>query len=1100
MKALKGLLVLAFVMTVTGVEAQFYTGSNQTFGKNRLQFRDFLWRYYKFPRFKTYFYTGGRDLAEYASRSARKNLLDLEEMMDFHLEERIEFIVYNKQAHFQQSNIGFGRTTYNIGGVTQIVGSKVFLYYEGDHNKLDEQIRAGIARVLVNQMMYGGNWKDVLKNSTLLNLPDWYINGFISYASRDWNVEVDSRVRDGILSGRYRDFNRLTGKDAVLAGHSIWNYIAEVYGKSVIPNILYMTKMSRNVESGFLFVLGVSLNTLTEDYLSYYRRRYEKDEKIRNTIDQGEVPVRVKDDRTYYALEASPDGKYLTYVSDELGKKKVWLYDVEEDKRTKIERIGHKLDRIHDRSYPVIAWHPNGESFAFVTEEEGELLMNIYELEEEELHQKSLFRLEKVLDMAYSEDGKHMVFSGVQHGHTDLYLYNAVGNRQENLTNDPYDDLQPRFIDGGDKIIFSSNRPDDTLRTGQNVATDHQEATDLFIYDLKNRGKVLQRVTNTPGINEVQPSAYDSSRYTYLSDANGVKNRYVARFDSVISHIDTTVHYRKFTVTHPLTDYSRNVLEYEIDPGTGNYTLLNYRDGQYHLYLKNRSEDQMRSRSLKNTDYREVEREEAERQTRKEQDADAFQEASKDDDDSTTAPPSSGQDKKEPEQAGPGEVDIDQYVFYDEEQEQKEQRKREEQRMAALSQKDTAAGKGKPGPFELPEQVNYKTNFTTDQITSQLDNNYLNQTYQKFNPQNPAFINPGLNGLVTFSIHDLFEDHRVRGGFRLSGNLRNNEYFLEYQDFSKRLDKNYLFVRQSFLQQDNNVVRSLHTHEFKYGLSWPFNEISSIRGGVSLRSDEIVTKAIEQNTLQTPTVYEYLAGLRLKYVLDNTRYKALNIYNGIRMKLFGEYYQEVQDWQEGDFFVVGADARFYQPIHRNIIWATRLAGSTSFGNRKLVYYLGGVDNWLLPSFNNNIPIANDQGYAYQTIATPMRGFQQNVRNGNSFALINTELRFPVFDYFMRQPPKSDFLKNFQVVGFGDIGTAWTGPDPYSEDNSFNVRTIDQYPLKITIKNQREPIVGGYGFGIRSRVWGYFVRADWAWGVDDGDIQDPRFYLSLSLDF
>ncbi len=101
---------------------------------------------------------------------------------------------------------------------------------------------------------------------------------------------------------------------------------------------------------------------------------------------------------------------------------------------------------------------------------------------------------------------------------------------------------------------------------------------------------------------------------------------------------------------------------------------------------------------------------------------------------------------------------------------------------------------------------------------------------------------------------------------------------------------------------------------------------------------------------------------------------------------------------------------------------------------------------------------------------------------------------------MNKPIKSDFVENFQIIGFADVGSAWTGLHPYSEDNEFNIQTIEQNPITITIENNREPIVYGYGFGLRSRLLGYFVRADWAWGVDDG-IRLPRvFYLSLNLDF
>ena len=199
-------------------------------------------------------------------------------------------------------------------------------------------------------------------------------------------------------------------------------------------------------------------------------------------------------------------------------------------------------------------------------------------------------------------------------------------------------------------------------------------------------------------------------------------------------------------------------------------------------------------------------------------------------------------------------------------------------------------------------------------------------------------------------------------------------------------------------------------------------------------------------------------------------------------------------------YVLGFDYRRYTKIHKTFIWANRIAASTSFGKQKLVYYMGGVDNWLFPKFNSNINIAQDQNYAYQTLATNMRGFTQNIRNGNSFAVINSELRMPLIKYLLNRPIKSEFFKNFQVVGFGDIGTAWTGSDPYSDKNALYTQVITQGPMTITVIKQIDPIVGGCGFGLRSKILGYFIRADWAWGIEDGQFQDKVFYLSFGLDF
>jgi hypothetical protein len=62
------------------------------------------------------------------------------------------------------------------------------------------------------------------------------------------------------------------------------------------------------------------------------------------------------------------------------------------------------------------------------------------------------------------------------------------------------------------------------------------------------------------------------------------------------------------------------------------------------------------------------------------------------------------------------------------------------------------------------------------------------------------------------------------------------------------------------------------------------------------------------------------------------------------------------------------------------------------------------------------------------------------------------------------------------------------------------RTIQRPPLLVTVELQKEPIVGGFGFGLRSRIFGYFLRGDIAWGVEDWEVLPSKFYFSLCLDF
>ena len=63
-----------------------------------------------------------------------------------------------------------------------------------------------------------------------------------------------------------------------------------------------------------------------------------------------------------------------------------------------------------------------------------------------------------------------------------------------------------------------------------------------------------------------------------------------------------------------------------------------------------------------------------------------------------------------------------------------------------------------------------------------------------------------------------------------------------------------------------------------------------------------------------------------------------------RFKLFTEFYQQVNGRYD-NLVVLGGDFRHYTVLHRNLILANRFAASSSFGSSRLIYYLGGVDNW-----------------------------------------------------------------------------------------------------------------------------------------------------------
>jgi hypothetical protein len=1092
------ILLTFFALAYTNTKAQFYYGTQMDFGKNRIQYAPYKWEYFRFEKFDTYFYKNGRELAAYVSESAIKNLKEIEEFYDFQLDERIQFVIYNKLSDFRLSNIGLSTDpTFNLGGSNKLAGSKIIIYNDGNHVDLEKQIRVGLAEIVFNQMLFGGNWKDVVKNSALLSLPEWYTKGLFAYIASNWDKQIDNTIKDGVLNNKYKNLNRLSGKDAEDAGHAVWRYIAESYGAAVIPNVIYMTKISHNIESGFAFVLGLTLKTLDKDWKSFYTTKYAENPTIEAIPFYHEALLkRTKKNRHYSQFKISPDGKFAAYVTNEMGQLKLFVYDIEKKRNKRIYKAEKKLDRITDYSYPVIAWHPSSKLLTYVYEKKGEVNVNYFNIETKKIEKRPpLYNFEKILDFSYAEDGKTLVLSAVQKGQTDIFVYNLTSNFTEQITKDLYDDLQPRFINGGRQIIFASNRVDDTIRIdGKTMYQKLNKRNDLFLYDYKSKSKVLRRVTLTPDIDESNPFPYGKKYISYLGEKDFITQRFVAKFDSAVSFVDTTEHYRYFAVSKQAGMNSRSILMHDVNANNNKVSEVFLYKGRYKLLTT----------ELKTFD---------EMLPSKEQNKQVINDSG---DKKSEAPVPVLSNVKvleaikipdnrlQPDFFKKGAVDIGNYIF---ENEKKDTSKAVTKKQPdTLSVKNFEAAKIGSGitedVFILPKQRNYLRTYSVDQLVTQFDNSFLNTGYQRYTGSAVLF-NPGVNGLIKIGASDVFEDFRIVGGFKLGFDLKSNEVFLSTENRVGRYDKSWMFYRQSFPNTDAFGAPKQLSHQIKYTVKFPFNELSSLRGSITGRNDKSTFLSTDINNLQRKAEYEYWGIGKLEFVYDNTRSKGVNVLFGTRYKIFAEYFNRI-DESSKNITVIGLDFRHYIKIHRNLVWANRLAASTSGGTQKLVYYLGSVDNWInfssTPTFNPDVPVAKDQNYAYQALASNLRGFSQNIRNGNSFAVINSEIRWPVFSYLLNRPIKNEFINSFQLIAFGDIGTAWTGKSPYANDNSFNIQVIKQNPITVTIQRQQEPLVGGYGWGMRGKLLGYFVRADWAWGIDDGEIKPRIFYLSLALDF
>ena len=86
----------------------------------------------------------------------------------------------------------------------------------------------------------------------------------------------------------------------------------------------------------------------------------------------------------------------------------------------------------------------------------------------------------------------------------------------------------------------------------------------------------------------------------------------------------------------------------------------------------------------------------------------------------------------------------------------------------------------------------------------------------------------------------------------------------------------------------------------------------------------------------------------------------------------------------------------------------------------------------------------------------------------------------------------------QVVQFVDLGTAWNGK--YNKIARPTV-TYGAPPIEVKVKaGGVGPFAGGYGFGARSTLFGYFLRFDAGWDMSGFFRGKPKYYFAMGLDF
>lgn len=1046
--------------------------SADIFGKNRIQYKNFDWQYVSSQNFNIFFYEGNEELARLTATIAEQEFPFITDFIGYAPFNKIRIFVYPSIKDMLQSNIGVDRQGVAVTGQTRFAKSEVEIAFTGLQSNYRAELRLHIAEILISEMMYGGNLKEVLQSSYLLNLPDWFLAGAARYIAYGWSEAMDDYIRDALENRKLKRIANMEGEEAHIIGQSIWNFIAEKYGKTNIANILNLTRLVRNEESSIENTLGIAYQRFLNNWRNFY---LEQAKNLRETHQYvwAETRLFANEKGVFYnRVKINPkNDRLIAYAQNHKGRYHIRLYNLSNKKDIVLMRGGNRLlNQETDKILPLFVWKDAQTLLVIHTFENSYRISQISLGKRIKITRRPFPSFSVIRDMDISDDGKRLVISATQGIRNDIYTYDLEREQIVRLTDDDADDINPVFLKGkGYAVVFSSNRINDTLGVRTTTDEENRERFNLFIYYPQQKN-VLKRITNTLS-SDMQPLAVSENTLLFLSDQRGIRHLFRYDFkDEVSTQISAFPHGIKYY------DLSGKQLTF-ISLFQGNEGIFNIADFNVRnsLFTPKTARQQL-------IDLRRL------NQMRRKQESEQLpasgntQFVPQQQEEKTTAAADTLAPKSD-------EVDTENYRF---------------DTFAKTEKKKLLKNYRPVTPFEqmmnkniiLTKPQKYESRFSADNLVTSIVTDPLR----------------GLGIVLEASMSDALENHKFNAGLFGLTTLRSAMYYAEYRYLKQRIDYKIRFDRQSLTVSPLDFLQKYSLNKLQGSASYPFSVTTRISASPFFANTVFTpTSDINPVVQQLPDRRFSYGGIGFEFVFDNSLTLGPNLREGVRALARYESWVGLSG-RGRNFSNLTVDARTYRKLSPSLIFAGRFSYGQFFGPGRKSYRLGGMANWI---GNQSEPVPNTDplfvdptqpgkdlsDLLFVQYVGNLRGFNWNKLRGSSYILFNAELRLPLLKYFYKSAITSNFFRNLQFVAFTDIGASWSGISPFNRENSLNTIEIIREPFAARVSNFKNPFLIGIGGGVRTMLLGsYYTKFDFAWGIENEQIQKPMMYFTLGYDF
>lgn len=1039
------------------------------FGKNIIQFQKHFndWWYYDTENYTLMWYGKERNLAKSVIMMSQTTYDEIENFLDFKINHKIEVIIYANIDDYNQSNIGVKHTSeYQNIVKSKLDYNKIVVYFDGNFNNLMYQIKRGTAYMFIDELLNGRENSNLYNRLLNNKYPQWLLEGTAEYLAGLW-TQKDQELLNYIFyhnSKSNLNFKILSEKYPELIGSSFFNFLENKYGVETISDFFSLLRVTHNLKNSLYGSFEKNFTDLTNEWKSYSA---DNTNSVEPKIFFKQIKSNKHTSFNYPIKNLCVDksGDKIAVVTTNNGKFDIFIRKSAKSKFVKIFKCGISSEFLkEDREYPIVFFNEKGDQLFIINFSKGRLILLSYDIENSQFEKEILSPVFNKIYSASQVGKNNLIFVADIDGLTDLFIYNIEKKQITRLTEDIWIEKDVSVVDfkDGKKLLYSSNRPSELSSTyfpGDSLPP--MNKFNIYTFDLIKGN--MKKLTSSKNFNFIKPKLINNDLFALAQndENNIIFQQSIQSLDSTAfvsdeKHVvnDFCIAKDDFFLTYKVM-FDNVLFKYKISDVINNSFIENVKNDKT-IVGKN---DQNHIKSSERNDF-----------------------------------------------------EIDSGLMF--QSRFISPAKNDWKEIETLSNQEKTLTK-QLVQFESYKAVALRYRFNYERITAKIDNEELFDGMSLYDLKHNFYQPPQAGLLVKSIIHDKFENYFLEGGFRISPNLDQKEYFLIYDNLKNKVDWKLAFYKKILSEENNSRPNVLG--KTKYIINalmverlYPFDIQKSLKISARFQINNTIETSTDSITLNSINNNEQRLGLKCEYVYDNTTLIGVNQPEGLKYKFFleannklGISFSKFNDIKisKGIMSVIGMDVRKYITLFGKTTLALRTASQISFGNDRNIYFLGGMENWYFNKNSNLISPLNNDNYAFKILVANMRGFGYNARIGDKFLVFNSELRIPLMRYIFGQSLKKTYLRDFQVAAFFDAGIAWFGLTPFSESNPANYKVIYAPPaIKIRLRYYTDPLISGFGVGARTSLFGYYIKLDYGWGIETRSITKPITYLTIGYDF